>query len=240
MARFSSPPQPAFDTADNPDPAAEAGQRAAAATQAMQGVLTTWALHTQRDMSHLRAGQAGRRTDDRTGEDTLRGDRRDVRRALRQETREAETAAVRPLSVLDAGLDSLGPGSVLSETEQAQVRRRFEVVSGDGDVTERTAQLRGADAADEAAESAALLAQADRTPATLALLGGTNRRAARTARVRDALGDVSEVSAQEALAAREDPLTATGDHDALGRDPLTANAWDEPSAANGREGARDR
>lgn len=240
MARFSSPPQPAFDTADNPDPAAEAGQRAAAATQAAQGVLSTWALHAQRDMSYRRAGLASRRTDERTGEDALRGDRRDVRRALRHETREAGANAVRPLSMLDAGLDSLGPGSVLSEAQQAQVRRRFEVVPGGGDLTERTSQLRDADAADEAAESAAVMTAADGTPATIALLGGTNRRAARTARVREAFGDVSEVAAVEALARREDPLTASEDDDALGRDPLTANAWDEPLAGHDREGARDR
>lgn len=240
MARFSSPSQPAFDTADNPDPAAEAGQRVAAGAQAAQGVLSTWALHTQRQMSYQRAEQAGHRGDQRTGEARRRLEVRDAERTLRSETREASAAAIRPLSMLDAGLDSLGPDSVLTEAQQAQVRRRFEVVRG-GDVAERTDQLRAADAADEASESGALLSAVDGTPATVALLGGTNRRAARSARVREALGEVSEVSAVEALERREDPLVeAAAQDDVLGSDPLTSNAWDEPATGRGRGGGRDR
>ena len=74
--------------------------------------------------------------------------------------------------MLDAGLDSLGPDSVLTEAQQAQVRRRFEVVRGRrGRRRADRPAARGADAADEAAESGALLSAVDGTPATVALLG---------------------------------------------------------------------
>jgi hypothetical protein len=238
------PAQALIDTNDDPDPASEVGQRMAAATQTAQGVMTTWAIYGQRgdtgDQAQRRDGRVDDRGTDRDTEDIRRdrqADERAVYRADRgQVAADAPAARVRPLSMLDAGLDACGDGSVLTEEQQAEVRRRFHVVPNPDEVAEKMAQL----AADEATEAGAMWATNDDDPATVSYIGGTNPRAAGTARVRDAIGDASEQVAEEAL----DHDDLLGDEHRLDdgmtdRDPLALNAWEAPEGQLGADADLD-
>jgi hypothetical protein len=238
------PAQALIDTNDDPDPASEVGQRMAAATQTAQGVMTTWAIYGQRGDTRDQAQRRGDRVDDRStdlgDEDTRRAvveNRTELAGEVREEVaHEPQRATVRLLSVLDAGLDACGDGSVLTEEQRAEVRRSFHVVPNPDEVAEKMAQL----AADEATEAGAMWATHDDDPATVSYIGGTNPRAAGTARVRDAIGDASEQVAEEALD-HDDPL---GDEHRLDdgmtdRDPLALNAWEAPEGQLGADPDRD-
>lgn len=157
-----------------------------------------------------------------------------VQRLLDQESRAeaAQPARVRPLLAADAGLDAIGPGSALTEEQQNQVRRAFHIVPDPDDVAAKVEALRGEDAtraaADEAAEAGAMWATNDDNPATVPSIGGTNPRAARTARVADAIGDASAQAGEEALDP-DDPLHPPGDIlPDPDRDPMRINAWETP------------
>lgn len=232
------PSQPLIDTNDMADPGADVGQRVAAATQAAQSALTTWAIYGQRGDTRQQAHGRGDRVGDQCGDGDDRGSRADERRdaaAVYAQDRvlvAEPPARVRPLIAQDAGLDAVGAGSSLTAPEQAQVRRRFAVVPDPAEVQARIAELDAAAAvgADEAAEAGALYATNDDNPATVSYIGGTNRRAGRSARVRDAMGDANEQVGEEARDVG-DPLAGEaqlGDW-AAERDPLELEDWESLS-----------
>lgn len=226
------PAQALINTDDNPDLAAEFSQRVAAASQTVQGVLSTWALHRQREegraASGHRGGLSGANGDDRRDETDRRqaeaSGSATARKSREEIAADPVVATVRPLIVADAGLDACGADSTLTQTEQARVRRRFTIVPDSGEVASRAEALL---ASDEAAQSGVLLAAADDNPASIPLLGGTNPLAARSVRVPEASGVASALVAEEAVDA-EDPLgPVRGLGDGVeGRDPLSVHAWE--------------
>lgn len=251
-----------FDSNDNPDPVGDATQRLASALQTAQGAMTTFAIYGQRGDSTGRAGSRGQRESEQGGYRDVAGQRDGMRGVGRAELAEvlarvdpppiddatvhrlldhdaraeaAQPARVRPLLAADAGLDALGPGSVLTQEQQNQVRRAFHIVPDPDDVAAKVEALRGEDAtraaADEAAEAGAMWATNDDNPATVPSIGGTNPRAARTARVADALGDASEQAGEEALDP-DDPLHPPADIlPDPDRDPMRINAWETPDTS---------
>ena len=228
------PGQPLIDLNDDPDPVAEVGQRAAAATQTVQSALTTWAIYGQRGSTATRGNTREERTDARSnqrdaGEQGRVEDNDLVEQFDEISAAAAAPATVRPLIPAAAGLDSVGEGSVLTDEQQEAVVRRFRVVD---EVGHRMAALLEPitdpdTGADEAAEAGALWAGNDDHQATVSYIGGTNPHGARTARVHDAMGDASEQVGEEAID-HDDPLAwqARLDDGNGQRDPLRINAWE--------------